>query len=184
MRRVSIAWEMSGSTRSASWCTGVVVAILCGVFSSITTAAPVHPFLDGQSLGGFNHACGVAVDSQGDLYVANAGASKIEIFDPDHVQLGTISGANEPCGLAVDPHGTLFVSEQGSGEVVRYVPSKYPFAGTPPSYDSPEAIDVAAGSRRAIVRAFLRARKRVCGKSTSCYLQAISVVTLIQLNEI
>jgi len=93
-------------------------------------AAPVHPPLTGSDFTGLNHACGVATDSKGDVYVASAGGSEVKVFDPAHIEVASIANVNEPCGLAVDSKGNLYVSEKGTGNVVKYVPNAYPFTGT------------------------------------------------------
>jgi len=103
-------------------------------------AAPSHPRLEAQDITGLNHACGAAVDSEGDVYAASAGESKVKVFNAAHTLLKEISNANEPCGLAVDSQGNLYVSEAKTGNVVRYHPTAYPFVGTP-SYEAPKTID-------------------------------------------
>jgi hypothetical protein len=94
----------------------------------------------------FNHACGTAVDSQGDVYVAAAGNNAIDVFNPAHEFLTEIADANEPCGLAVNSKGELFVSEQAEGKVVRYKPNAYPFSGAP-TYGSPTTIDSSGNAK-------------------------------------
>jgi len=101
---------------------------------------PTHLHKPALDIGGFDHACGAAVDSEGDVYVASAGESKITVFDPAHAPLVSIPNPNEPCGLAVDSKGNLYVSEQATGNVVKYTPNAYPFTG-PLSYGAPVAID-------------------------------------------
>jgi hypothetical protein len=103
-------------------------------------AAPIHPALSDSSIAGFDHACGVATDSEGDVYVSSAGESKVRIFAPSHDELGSVLNSNDPCGLAVDGNGNLYVSEEKTGNVVRYEPAAYPFVGTP-AYGAPTAID-------------------------------------------
>jgi hypothetical protein len=68
-------------------------------------ATPSHarnPVLDVE---GLNHACGVAVDSKGDLYASSAGAAKILIFAPaDHeTPIGEIANANPTCSPSPRP---------------------------------------------------------------------------------
>jgi hypothetical protein len=116
---------------------------------------PVHSPLLGESIEGLNHACGVAVDSQGDVYASSAGETppKIEVFSPtDHetpiAELTEGLEGTEPCALAVDTSGNLYVSERATGEVLRYRPTAYPFAGAP-SYEPPVTID-ASGEARGI----------------------------------
>jgi hypothetical protein len=117
-------------------------------FSPSALAAPNHPRLAAQDITGLNHACGAAVDSQGDLYASSAGESKIKLFNPAHTELTSITNSNEPCGLAVDSKGNLYVSEAKTGNVVKYVPNAYPFAGTP-TYGAPTTID-ASGEAQGI----------------------------------
>jgi len=102
--------------------------------------APFHAREKALDVAGLNHACGVAVDSKGDLYASSAGESKIKVYDASHKLLTEISDANTPCGLAVTTTGNLYVSERATGKVVRFKPNKYPFEGTP-TYGSAEAID-------------------------------------------
>jgi sugar lactone lactonase YvrE len=101
---------------------------------------PTHPAQP------FNHACGTAVDSHGDVYVSSAGNGEVDVFNPAHEFLVAVPDAHEPCGLAVNGKGDLFVSEQAEGKVVRYRPSAYPFVGTP-TYGAAEAIDSSGQAR-------------------------------------
>jgi hypothetical protein len=134
----AIRYEMT-RLRPAGW--GAILALaLSLLFSSVASAVPVHPPLVGENLSGFNHACGVATDSEGDVYVSSAGDSKVKVFNPAHNELESISNANEPCGLAVDGNGNLYVSEKATGNVVKYAPGAYPFSGAP-GYDPPATID-------------------------------------------
>jgi hypothetical protein len=102
-------------------------------FSLDNTKIPVQETPGGD----LNKACGAAVDTKGDLYVASAGKSYIDIFKPTGDEahpweyLTSIPNANEPCGLAVDTNGNLYVSEKAVGDIVKYEPSEYPFTGTP-----------------------------------------------------
>jgi len=125
---------------------GVGLAIVIGAGLLLTCASPalgnppVHIHNASLDIAGFNHACGAAADSEGDVYVSSAGESKIKVFDAAHNELTSISDNHEPCGLAVDSNGNLFVSEKAVGEVVKYEPNAYPFVGTP-TYGAPETVD-------------------------------------------
>jgi hypothetical protein len=124
-------------------CLSVALALLCGPATALA-GPPVHQPL-GSPVTGLNHACGTAVDSQGDLYVSSAGESKIEIFDSTYAEIGSVeAGLTEPCGLAVDTEGNLYVSD--SGDVVRYHPTAYPFSGVP-SYEAPETVDASGAAK-------------------------------------
>lgn len=128
----------------------VLFAFSLGFFAFAPAALagpPTHPRTPSLDIsGGLNHACGVAVDSRGDLYVASAGESKVNVYDPSHTLLTSIADSNEPCGLAVNSKGELYVSEGGTGKVVRYKPNAYPFAGTP-TYGSAEPIDASGNAK-------------------------------------
>jgi hypothetical protein len=108
---------------------------------------PIHfPLGAAENIEGLNHACGVAVDSEGDVYVSSAGESKIKVFDEAHTELTSITDTHEPCGVAVDSQGSLYVSEGGTGDVVRFTPSTFPFIGTP-IYGSAEPIDTTGNAK-------------------------------------
>jgi hypothetical protein len=126
----------------------VVAMLVCAACVQEALAGPpVHRALPALDLNGagtpaheFNHACGVATDSDGDTYVASAGTNAIDVFNPNHEFLTTIFDGEEPCGLAVDAGGALYVVQKKTGDVVQYKPDFYPFAGTP-SYGLPSTID-------------------------------------------
>jgi hypothetical protein len=126
--------------RSVVACSLAVACFL--VLAPVSLAGlPVHLHKASLDLSGFNHACGTAVDSKGDVYVASAGESKVRIFDAEHHELfPSITNAEEPCGLAVDSSGNLYVSESKAGKVVKYHPTAYPFVGAP-AYEAPVEID-------------------------------------------
>jgi hypothetical protein len=126
----------------------LVSLVLC-MFAFVPIAQagpPVHPSLFALNIEGLDHACGTAVDSEGDVYVSSAGESTVKVFDPTHTELTSIANANEPCGLAVDSKGLLYVSEKGTGNVVRYAPNAYPL-GAAPIYSAPEAFDSSGNAK-------------------------------------
>jgi Divergent InlB B-repeat domain len=116
-------------------------------------AVPFHARSKALDLTGLNHACGVAIDSKGDLYASSAGESKVNIYNSSHTLLTSISDAHEPCGLAVTATGVLYVSEQATGEVASFKPNAYPFSGTP-SYGSREVIDASGNAKGIAVDPF------------------------------
>lgn len=127
--------------------------LLLALAATALAGPPVHPRMPDLDISALDHACGVAVDSRGDVYAASAGEAKIKVFDSDHTLLTAITDANEPCGLAVNSKGELFVSEQGTGNVVRYKPNAFPFAGTP-TYGGAEAIDSSGNAKGIAVDPF------------------------------
>ncbi len=96
-------------------------------------AAPAHLPTPDLDVEGLNHACGAAVDSEGNVYASSAGEGKIKVYAPgDHdTPIAEIANANEPCGLAVNSKGILLVSERATGNVVAYGPDAFPLSGTP-----------------------------------------------------
>jgi sugar lactone lactonase YvrE len=63
----------------------------------------------------------VAIDSGGNLYVANYVAGSIQKFGPTGANLGNfITGIFTPDGLAFDSSGNLYVSSYGDGTVLKY----------------------------------------------------------------
>src|SRR3954452_23968408 len=122
--------------------------LLVGTFGfgvELASAAPTHPFLEsldgaGTPAGGFEQACGVAVDGEGDVYVADHGHDAIDVFDPTGAFLTSIA-ATAPCGLAVDSEGSVYAVT--AGNVVKYEPNggAYPPTaattyGAPVTFDS------------------------------------------------
>jgi sugar lactone lactonase YvrE len=127
-----------GTSKSGARALGGVL-LLCLAVASSAQAAPVHPLL-GSVISGLDHACGVAVDSEGDVFASSAGDGEVKVFDSSYVELEAIANGNEPCGLAVDSEGRLYASEAATGNVVRYTPANYPFVGAP-GYGAAEPID-------------------------------------------
>jgi hypothetical protein len=125
---------------------GTLALLALCLVSSALAGPPTHLHNESLDLAGFNRACGVAVDSKGDLYVASAGESKVKVFNPAHTELAFVEDTHEPCGLAVNEKGELFVSEKATGKVVRYKPNAYPLSGTP-TYGSAEAIDSSGNAK-------------------------------------
>ena len=109
----------------------LTLAFALTLSSPALAGPPTHSRKEALDIAGLNHACGVAVDSQGDVYAASAGEAEVKVFNPSHTLIASISNSNEPCGLAVDSKGDLYVSEKASGDVVKYVPNAYPLTGAP-----------------------------------------------------
>src|SRR6266516_5849445 len=124
--------------------------VLCSFFLAAPALAgpPAHGPLPGEDVEGLNKACGAVVDSEGDLYVASPGGSKIEVFAPEshETPIAEIANANQPCGLAVDSKGRLYVSEKGTGDIVRYLPNAYPLTASP-TFSGPEAFDSSGNAK-------------------------------------
>jgi NHL repeat len=91
-------------------------------------------YSDGHATGAmFDTPCGVAVDTAGNVFVADTGNHAIRKISPDG-NVTTIAGRvdgdsqasetrmNRPVGVAVTHDGFLFISDEGSGRVVRIAP--------------------------------------------------------------
>jgi sugar lactone lactonase YvrE len=70
---------------------------------------------------------GVAVDTQGNIYVVDTGGSRLEQLSPSGRLLGTIGrlgtgddGLRRPRGIAFGPQGTLFVADTANHRVQRF----------------------------------------------------------------
>jgi hypothetical protein len=140
-------------TRFAAATALAALALALLLTASAQAAAPSHVRREALDVTGLNHACGAAVDSKGDLYLASAGESKVNVYDPSHNLLTSINDANTPCALALTTTGNLYVSEKATGEVVRFKPNAYPFAGTP-TYGSREVIDASTKAKGIAVDPF------------------------------
>lgn len=123
--------------------------ILCAALAALClSAAPagaadlVHPFrgaITGEKIGPFEQfkgACGVALDSAGNIYIADYYGNRVVVFNAKHEYLTKITDINPldpggvapidgPCDLAVDPAGDLYVGSY-HGDVVRFAPAKFP----------------------------------------------------------
>src|SRR6185295_6888720 len=95
----------------------------------------------------FDTPCGVAVDRQGNLFVADTGNDAIRKIAPSgevttfagckrvhNDGWGTEAGFNQPTGIAITHDGFLFVTDDGGGRVRRITPegevSTFAGAGT------------------------------------------------------
>ena len=68
-----------------------------------------------------NEPQGLAVASNGDLYVANSGDSNILVFGPSYSTLPALTiirGVSRPSGVAFDTQGNLWVSNYGADSIL------------------------------------------------------------------
>ena len=102
----------------------------------------------------YKEVTGLAVDSQGDLYVASSGTSTIYVYEPqgEGWRLATtISNNRNAIYLAVDSEGDLYAAQNSPKEslkvTVEYrLGSSYPFEGTTPTYEAPVTVDDPPGA--------------------------------------
>ena len=98
---------------TASLCAAAVVA-----GGAVLGSAAAHAALPVISVGtGFSSPAGVAVDTRGNVYVADQGANKVIQIDTVGIQREIGSGYSLPLGVAVDSHGTTFVADYGNGRI-------------------------------------------------------------------
>lgn len=103
-------------------------------FNALIEFSPTGSSVDitDYSHGGLGNPTGIAIDSAGNLYVANRGydsfsspyANTIEKFSPTGLDLGTFAttGLNKPWSLAFDNAGNLFVSNSGNNTIQKFTP--------------------------------------------------------------
>jgi DNA-binding beta-propeller fold protein YncE len=98
----------------------------------------------------FEDACGVAVDSFGDIYLSDYYHHVIDVFSPSQDYLAQIADPDPdgPCNLAVDSAGRLYVNHWRRN-VARLTPSSYP-PGESTTYGSETVIDSARSTGVAI----------------------------------
>ena len=105
---------------------------------SVSTLAgsPGQGFVDGSSpVAKFDTPCGLAVDREGNLFVADTGNDAIRKISPAGEVTtfaggkrgrrdgnGTEAAFNQPTGIALTHDGYLFVSDAGSGSIRRITP--------------------------------------------------------------
>ncbi len=80
--------------------------------------------------GQFDQPHGLAVDSKGNVYVADSAKQHVLVFGPDGKLLREIGGAgsgpgqfNEPHGLAVDKDGNLYVADTWNARIDKFDPN-------------------------------------------------------------
>ncbi len=119
-----------------------MLAVLCLGPATASAAEPTHVFrgaITGEKIGPFEQfkdACGVTVDSKGDIYVADYYQNRVVVFNKKEEFLTRITNINPldsggvapidgPCDLAVDSTGRLYVSDYHR-DVVSFTPAVYP----------------------------------------------------------
>ena len=79
-------------------------------------------------------ACGVAVDANGDIYVASAdGGPKfsgaVAVYAADGEELTSFE-TSTPCNLAVDSHGAVYVDHEVTQTIEKFAPAVFPVTST------------------------------------------------------
>jgi sugar lactone lactonase YvrE len=71
---------------------------------------------EGTGPGEFNEPHGLAMDSQGRLFVADRANNRIQIFDQDGKFLAEWKQFGRPSGIAIDKNDVIYVADSQSGE--------------------------------------------------------------------
>ena len=115
---------MLTATETATGKSQPVIAFGVGQ-GGLVTLDPGNPPL---SYSGFTAPAGISVDAAGDIFVADAGANKVEKISAGSMTLQSIgSGFSTPADTAVDTAGNLYVADTGNNQIVE-IPTA---AGTP-----------------------------------------------------
>jgi sugar lactone lactonase YvrE len=106
-----------------------MVAAMCAVMlmAAAAMAQTAHFTTQSVAVSGLSRPMGVAVDSNGMLYVADTNADAVRRYAPNgsgaYTSMGTIGGGLlAPYGVAVASTGDVFVMDNGIGVVHRYSP--------------------------------------------------------------
>ena len=110
------------------------IVLLCGALAGAQAPGPVP----------LSNPNGLAFDSSGNLFVANAGSNQILEYSPSLQQIDFISsGLSKPNRLVFDGEGNLYVSNAGNNSVTVYAPQNrhMPFRIITTGLDFPLGID-------------------------------------------
>jgi tripartite motif-containing protein 71 len=113
--------------RIASLC---LTILFLGLLSASITHAGTYSYVtqwgsEGSSNGQFNAPVGIAVDSTGNVYVADKENNRIQKFDSNGKYITQWSSyynnwkLSDPTGVAVDSVGNIYIANQGNKSVVK-----------------------------------------------------------------
>ncbi|MCP5149239.1 MAG: hypothetical protein H6983_12140 [Ectothiorhodospiraceae bacterium] len=107
----------------------------------------------GSGPGQFNLPHGIALDSAGQVYVADRENSRVQIFSPRGEYLREWSWTARPCDLFVDDQDNIYIAELGH-IILRPVPVHWRwFHGCPPCHEAYATVTITDpdGSRHAVI---------------------------------
>jgi streptogramin lyase len=92
-----------------------------------------------------NFPYGLAVDSHGNLYVANMNGNQVLVYDLDHVQVPAktiTNNVNGPTGVAFDLNGDLWITNSANSTVTAFMPNGDLYASFYGGVSNPQAIAI------------------------------------------
>lgn len=122
---------------------------IAGLTFTVTQAgvsyAPVVPMTP-LITSGLSAPQGVAVDAQGNVYIADTGHSAIQMWNPGTRQLTTLisAGLINPVGVAVDTYGNIYVADTGNHAIEEWNAATQQMAPLVPGLASPYGVAVDA----------------------------------------
>jgi uncharacterized delta-60 repeat protein len=125
--------------------------------TTLTVAAPMPSIFVGEqpiaTLSGLSDIYGVAVDADGNRYVAESGPSDVAVFAHGTTPTRYLTGVNNPTYLAFDHLGNLFVAGSFTSELWKFAPG----STTPTAYltgtTSPQLLAVDANNNLFVANA-------------------------------
>jgi sugar lactone lactonase YvrE len=138
-------------------------AVYASKGSSTTT------FASGLCSGSLGHCfpLGLALDSAGDLFVADGSAGDVFEFSPSGVKTVAASGLTEPFGLAFNQSGTLFIADDESGSIYQLTSSGLSVYGQELAFPTGIAVDGAGNVYVSVLGAPTSSTSGVIYKYTS-----------------
>ncbi len=125
MHRGMLHGGVGGLARASVSGRGRRLVVLAGIAVGCLWFVPVAAARYGppQTIGsGYRSPFGVAVDSAGDVFVADFGNNEVEEVTPGGTQTTIGSGFSYPEGVAVDAVGDVFVADGGNSRVEEVMP--------------------------------------------------------------
>lgn len=134
---------------------GVVRGLTAGpgaVLYMTTTGGAIAAYDAGQGKSetladGYDELMGIAVDADGNVFAAEAGAGRVIRIPPGRPAETVATGLGRPTGVAVDGDGACFVADAETGQIVAIGAGR---ARTPAPFRTPEGI-AAAGDRLYVI---------------------------------
>ena len=115
------------------WLCTLPLAAQSAYFSGITETLP----------GSYTSPSDIAIDSKGNIYVADAGANTVsEILASNGSQVTLASGFNFPLGLALDSNGNVYVADHANGAVKEILASNESVTTLASGYGHPQGVVV------------------------------------------